>query len=418
MMNVLIIGNGGREAALAWKLAQSPAQPKLFMPTGNDGLNEIAICVELGDDVVGFCQKHEIDFVVVGGEAPLLEGLGDRLRSAGIKAFAPSAQAAQLEGSKTFTRKICDEYKIPSPKWQNFTEANPAKKYIAAQEFPLVIKADGLAAGKGVVIAENLTQAQTAIDDIFDGKFGKPSLVVEEFMTGREASFFVLSDGITAKPFSSAQDHKRAFDNDEGPNTGGMGAFSPAIIMTPEIENEVMVKIIEPTLQAMRDKGTPFIGVLYAGLMLTPQGAKLVEFNVRFGDPECQTLMMRLESDLLEILLACVEGQLASQQIKWKKTFAALIVMAAGGYPEEYQKGAEIKGLDEVSRLAQVFFAAIKLKNGLYLANGGRVLNVAALGDTLKIACDKAYQAIAKIDWRSGFYRHDIGKKYMGGENG
>ena len=428
-MNVLIIGTGGREAALAWKLGQSALAPKIYMEQGNAGLEAYADCQPLGDDVVAFCADKKIDFVVVGPEAPLLDGVGDRLRAAGIKVFAPSAKAAQLEGSKTFTRKLCAEFGIPSPRWRAFDKADEALKYIAQELFPLVIKADGLAAGKGVVIAQDAQQARAAIDDVFAGKFGTPSLLVEEFMEGEEASFFVLTDGKTAKPFGSAQDHKRAFDNDKGPNTGGMGAFSPAVIITPDLEQQVMTKIIEPTLAAMRAKGIPFCGVLYAGLMINKGEAKLVEFNVRFGDPECQILMMRLESDLLAHLLACADGRLAGEEIAWKKEHGALVVMAARGYPAHYEKGSEIRGLKKFDFAkaqargraggageadVRIFSAAILEKNGVYLSNGGRVLNVAALGKTLPLACAKAYEAIESIDWQGGFYRTDIGKRYTG----
>ena len=411
-MNVLIIGTGGREAALAWKIAQSQLKPTIYMAQGNDGLRAFATCLPIGEDVVGFCRAKKIDFVIIGPEAFLLDGVGDSLRAAGIKVFAPSSAAAQLEGSKTFTRQLCAEHNIPAPKWQSFDDEKAAKEYIENENFPLVVKADGLAAGKGVVIAQDKTQARAAIEDIFNGKFGAASLVIEEFMEGAEASFFVLTDGTTALPFGTAQDYKRAFDGDEGPNTGGMGAFSPAMIMTPQLKQQVMTEIINPTLDAMRAQGAPFQGVLYAGLMIKDGRAKLVEFNVRFGDPECQALMLRLESDLLAHLLACAEGRLAQEQVKWREDYAALIVMAARGYPEAYQKATEIKGLEKVKEaaLAQVFCAAVLYKNGVYLANGGRVLNIAALGDSLERARLKAYGAIELIDWQEGFYRTDIGK--------
>ncbi len=419
-INVLIIGSGGREDALAWKIAASRRAGNIFCAPGNAGIAraETVRCVKISahdqQAVAEFCGQEKIDLVVIGPEGALTAGLADYLRQYGLKVFGPSAAAARLESSKAFTRKLCAQYNIPSPAWRAFDDEAAAKQFIQDHDYPLVVKADGLAAGKGVTIAENRAQAEKAIDDILSGKFGVGSLLVEEFMEGEEASFFVLSDGESARIFGTAQDHKRAFDGDQGPNTGGMGAFSPAAIVSPAMEREIMAQIIEPTLQAMRDQNAPFTGVLYAGLMITGGGVKLVEFNVRFGDPECQVLMMRLKSDLLDLLWAAACGRLAEQEIIWHEDHAMTVVMATQGYPESYATGSRIEGLDEAAALdrVKIFHAATLYDDGVWQANGGRVLNVSACGKSLEQARAQAYSAIDRIHWPEGFFRSDIGQKF------
>ena len=407
--NVLIIGSGGREDALAWKIAASPRAGNVFCVPGN-----VHIAIDDDQALAEFCRREKIDLVVIGLEASLVAGLGDKMRAQGIKVFGPSAMAARLEGSKKFTRELCRDYDIPSPSWQAFDEPQMAKDFIAAQKFPLAVKADGLAAGKGVIIAENKEEAEKAIDDILCGKFGARSLLIEEFMQGEEVSFFALSDGNCVRAFGTAQDHKRAFDGDKGPNTGGMGAFSPARMMSSEMEEEVMTKIINPTLAAMREKNAVFTGVLYAGLMMTAQGIKLVEFNVRFGDPECQVLMMRLKSDFLELLLSVAEQRLDAQEIIWHDDHALTVVMATRGYPGAYERGSAITGLGAAEALddVKIFHAATTLcGDGVWQANGGRVLNVSARGKSLEQARLRAYCAVNEINWPEGFFRSDIGQK-------
>ncbi len=416
-MNVLLIGGGGREHALAWKLAQSPLLDRLYCAPGNAGIAAAAECVALDIDdhegVARFCKEKDIGLVVIGPEAPLVAGLADDLEAAGIKVFGPSRAAAALEGSKGFTKDLCARNGIPTARYKRFTQPDPALFYVMGQELPIVIKADGLAAGKGVIIAETTEQASKAIDDSFLGVFGSAGkeIVIEEFLDGEEASFFALVDGETALPLATAQDHKRAFDGDQGPNTGGMGAYSPAPIMTPELSAQVMEKIVEPTVRAMAERGTPFKGVLYAGLMIKDGVAKLIEYNVRFGDPEAQVLMMRLKSDLLPALLGVAEGRLADTALDWHDNPALCVVMAANGYPGAYEKGTEIKGLDEAGAdpQVQIFHAGTRREGNRILADGGRVLGVTARGHDVREAQARAYAAVDKIDWPGGFCRRDIG---------
>jgi phosphoribosylamine--glycine ligase len=416
-MNILIIGSGGREHALAWKIAASPLVDQLYCAPGNAGIAREAQCVAIDPDdhaaVIAFCKARAIDFVVVGPEAPLAEGLVDDLEGAGIKAFGPSKAAARLEGSKGFTKDLCRAHGIRTAAYERFTAVTPAKAYVRAHGAPIVIKADGLAAGKGVVVAQTLAEAETAIDMILGGGLGEAGaeLVIEEFLAGEEASFFVLCDGETALPLATAQDHKRAFDGDEGPNTGGMGAYSPAPVMTPEMSQRALDEIVLPTIRAMRDMGAPYKGVLYAGLMITPDGPKLIEYNVRFGDPECQVLMLRLMSDLVPALMAARDGMLKSFDLRWVPDVALTVVMAARGYPGHYEKGSVIVGLNEAEKVddVEIFHAGTKDERGHIVANGGRVLNVSALGKTVSAARERAYAAIDRIRWPDGFCRRDIG---------
>jgi phosphoribosylamine--glycine ligase len=416
-MNLLLIGGGGREHALAWKLRQSPLLDRLYCAPGNAGIEAVAECVALDvadhAAVIGFCRENDIGLVVIGPEAPLVAGLADDLQAAGIKVFGPSRAAAALEGSKGFTKDLCAEYGIPTAAYRSFDDASAAKAYVAMQSLPIVVKADGLAAGKGVVIAETHEQANAAIEDCFGGAFGPAGdkLVIEQFLDGEEASFFALVDGETALPLATAQDHKRAFDGDQGPNTGGMGAYSPAPIMTPQLCAQVMQQIILPTVRAMQARGTPFKGVLYAGLMLKNGAAKLIEYNVRFGDPEAQVLMLRLKSDLLPALLAVAEGRLSGVALDWHDDAALCVVMATRGYPGSYAKGSEIKGLDAAGAgpNVQVFHAGTKRDGRRILADGGRVLGVTARGAGIVAAQTRAYAAVDKIDWPGGFCRRDIG---------
>ncbi|MBO6666880.1 phosphoribosylamine--glycine ligase [Parvibaculum sp.] len=416
-MNILVIGSGGREHALCWAIARSPECGKLYCAPGNGGIAEVAECAALSahdfDSIVAFVREKDIGFVVVGPEDPLVKGLVDRLDAEGIASFGPSAKAARLEGSKGFTKDICAEYGIPTAAYGRFSDAAAAKAFIAAHGVPIVVKADGLAAGKGVIIAMTMPEAETAIDAIFGGRFGEAGaeVVVEEFLEGEEASFFALCDGEHVRPLVTAQDHKRVFDNDEGPNTGGMGAYSPAPVMTPELTERVMKEIVEPTVRAMRDKGAPYKGVLYAGLMITKTGPQLIEYNARFGDPECQVLMMRLASDVVPLLKSCHDGTLDKAEISWKDEVALTVVMAAAGYPGDYRKNTEIKGLKQAAALdhVQIFHAGTKAEGGRIYATGGRVLNVTATGATTAEAQARAYEAIARIDWPEGFCRRDIG---------
>jgi phosphoribosylamine---glycine ligase len=416
-MNILLLGSGGREHALAWKIAASPLADRLFCAPGNAGIAQQAQCValDLADHpaIIAFCRAQGVDFVVVGPEAPLCAGIVDDLEAAGIKAFGPGRVAARLEGSKGFTKDLCRAAGIPTAAYRRFRAADDAKAYVRARGVPIVVKADGLAAGKGVVVAESLAEAEAAIDMILGGELGAAGveLVVEEFLTGEEASFFALCDGETALPLASAQDYKRAFDGDKGPNTGGMGAYSPAPIVDDAISARVMDEIIQPTLRAMRAMGAPYKGVLYAGLMITAEGPKLIEYNVRFGDPECQVLMPRLMSDLLPALLASRDSVLKSLDLRWHQQAALTVVMAANGYPGAYTKGSAIEGLAEAAAVdgVEIFHAGTRQDGGRILANGGRVLNVSALGRTVSEAKARAYAAIAHIRWPEGFYRHDIG---------
>jgi phosphoribosylamine--glycine ligase len=416
-MNILLLGSGGREHALAWKLSSSPLLTKLWCAPGNAGIAQHAECVALDvadhDAVIAFCRSHTIDFVVVGPEAPLAAGIVDDLADAGIKAFGPSRAAARLEGSKGFTKDLCQANNIPTAAYQRFTDADKAKAYIRAQGAPIVVKADGLAAGKGVVVAETLQQAEDAIDMMLSGGFGEAGAeaVVEEFLVGEEASFFVLCDGEHALALATAQDHKRAYDGDHGPNTGGMGAYSPAPVMTEAMCARAMDEIIYPTLRAMRAMGAPYKGVLFAGLMITDDGPKLIEYNCRFGDPETQVLMIRLMSDLLPALIASADGQLKHFDLRWFPQPALTVVMAAKGYPGDYEKGTRIAGLDRAAKIegVEIFHAGTQASGDWILANGGRVLNVTASGKTVGEAQRRAYEAIGLINWPEGFCRRDIG---------
>jgi phosphoribosylamine--glycine ligase len=416
-LNVLLIGGGGREHALAWKLKQSPLLGTLYCAPGNAGIAEIAetLSLDVGDHgaVASLCREKDIGLVVIGPEAPLVAGLTDDLEAQGIRVFGPSRAAAQLEGSKGFTKDLCARAGIPTAAYARFTDAPAAKAYVATQKLPIVIKADGLAAGKGVTIAETKAEADAAIDACFSGAFGAAGseVVIEEFLRGEEASFFALVDGVTALPLAAAQDHKRAYDHDQGPNTGGMGAYSPAPIMTDALCSRTMSEIIEPTVRAMSEAGTPFKGVLYAGLMIADGAPKLIEYNVRFGDPECQVLMLRLRSDLLPALLAVAEGRLAGLALEWHDDPALCVVMAAKGYPGAYAKGSEIKGLDDAARDpdVQIFHAGTRRDGDRILADGGRVLGVTAKGRDIREAQARAYAAVDKIDWPGGFCRRDIG---------
>ena len=414
--NILVLGSGGREHALAWKIVQSPLLGTLYCAPGNGGMAALAENVALDmadhDAVIEFCRDKAIDLVVIGPEAPLVAGLADDLSTANIAAFGPGKIAAQLEGSKGYTKDLCAEADIPTAAYGRFDNACDALAYLDTQKAPIVVKADGLAAGKGVIIAEDMQTARDAVEDIFDGAFGEAGaeLVVEEFMTGEEASFFVLCDGENALPMATAQDHKRVGDGDTGPNTGGMGAYSPASIMTPALIDQTMETIIKPTLAAMSRRGAPYRGVLYAGLMLTPQGPKLVEYNARFGDPECQVLMLRLQSDIVPALEAAATGSVANMTLNWHDDAAMTVVMAAEGYPGSYEKGTVINGLDNVDEATIVFHAGTaRDEDGTITATGGRVLNVTARGKTVAQAQASAYAGIKAIDWPQGFCRHDIG---------
>ncbi len=420
-MNILILGSGGREHALAWKIAASPLTEKLYCAPGNAGIAREAICVplDLADHaaVIAFCRTNHMDFVVVGPEAPLCAGIVDDLEAAGIKAFGPSKAAARLEGSKGFTKDLCRNNGIPTAAYERFTAIGPAKAYLRARGAPIVIKADGLAAGKGVVVAQDMAEAESAVDMMFaggvSGILGEAGgeIVIEDFLDGEEASFFALCDGETAIALTTAQDHKRAYDGDKGPNTGGMGAYSPAPNIDDAMAARVMREIIAPTLRAMKTSGCPYKGVLYAGLMITADGPKLIEYNARFGDPETQVLMLRLKSDLMPALLASRDGMLKSFDLRWYNEPALTVVMAAKGYPGPYARGTVIEGLDEAGEVegVEIFHAGTKAEGGKILANGGRVLNVSAIGKTVREAQARAYEAVSRIRWPDGFCRHDIG---------
>ena len=415
-MRVLVVGSGGREHALAWKLSQSPNLTALFVSPGNGGTQKVATNLDCditdNDAVVALARDNAIDFVVVGADAQVVQGLGDAVRAAGIDCFCPSRAAGQLEGSKSFTKALCDEMNIPTAAYRTFDAAAPALDYIRGHRLPVVIKADGLALGKGVTVAATLADAEHAVGDCFAGAFGASgaSVVIEDFLDGEEASFFVLCDGEKILPLATAQDHKRAFDGDMGPNTGGMGAYSPAPVMTPAITARAIGEIIEPTVRGLKARGTPYQGVLYAGLMLTADGPKLIEYNARFGDPETQVLMPRLKSDLLELLLATARGELAGKTVEWRPEVALTVAIATVGYPGSYEKGSEIHGADSLdSEDLVVFHAGTKRQGNRLFANGGRVLNVTALGHSVAEAKQRAEAAIAQIDWPEGFHRHDIG---------
>jgi len=413
-MKILIIGSGGREHALVWKIKQSPLVTQIFCSPGNAGIGQDVTNIALSDDaaIITFCQKEAIDLVVIGPEVPLVEGLADRLNAANITVFGPSQQAARLEGSKGFTKEICRKYHIPTADYECFSDLQAAKAYITQHKTPIVIKADGLAAGKGVTVAMNEAEALQAIEDIMGGKFGEAgaSVVIEEFLEGEEASFFALCDGEEAILFASAQDHKRVGDGDTGANTGGMGTYSPAPIMTEALNQQVMETIIYPTLKAMKAEGCPFKGVLFAGLMIEKEQAKLIEFNTRFGDPETQVMLMRLESDILPALLACAKGGIKDIALQFSEDAAVCVVMAAKGYPESYHKGSILNGIEKADALegVKVFHAGTALQGEHIVANGGRVLGVTAIAKDIASAQAKAYQAVNTIDWKEGFYRTDI----------
>jgi phosphoribosylamine--glycine ligase len=416
-MNILVLGSGGREHALAWKMAASPLVERLYCAPGNAGIAKECELVMLDpadhSAVIAFCKASRIDLVVVGPEAPLCAGIVEDLEAAGIKAFGPSKAAARLEGSKGFAKDLCRVNNIPTAAYERFDAAAPAKAFVRSRGAPIVVKADGLAAGKGVVVADSIAQANAAIDTMLGGELGAAGrqIVVEEFLEGEEASFFALCDGEQAIPLASAQDHKRAYDGDCGPNTGGMGAYSPAPVMTAEHGRRAMEEIVLPTVRAMKAMGTPYKGVLYAGLMITADGPKLIEYNVRFGDPECQVLMLRLMSDLVPALLACCDGMLKNFDLRWYPQAALTVVMAAKGYPGSYARGSAIEGLGAAAQVegVEIFHAGTLAWQGRVLANGGRVLDVSAVGNTVAQAQARAYQAVDRIRWSDGFCRRDIG---------
>ena len=425
-MNILVVGSGGREHALCWAIAKSPKCNRLYCAPGNAGIADVAECVAVsGEDVNGlvtFAKNQAIELVIVGPEAPLVLGLVDALAAAGIKAFGPSAAAAELEGSKAFMKDLFAKYNIPTAAYGRFTNFDDAVAYVRQQGAPIVIKASGLAAGKGVILAQTEAEALEALDQMMIQKsFGDAGdeVVIEEFLDGEEASFFALVDGETALPLISAQDHKAAYDGDKGPNTGGMGAYSPAPVMTPELAQEIMDTIIQPTIDGMAAEGCPYKGVLFAGLMIKDGKPKTLEFNVRFGDPECQVLMVRLSSDLVEALDAAATGRLNEIKLIWREETALVVVMAAEGYPGAYEKGSEIKNLDQANVIddVTVFHAGTQAENGKILTSGGRVLGVTALGADVAEAQNKAYQAVDSIDWEQGFCRRDIGWRAIARNN-
>src|ERR1700752_608658 len=423
-MKILLLGSGGREHALAWKIAASPLTTKLWCTPGNAGIAKEAECVpiDITDHaaVVALCKGLAVDFVVGGPDNPLVAGIVDDIEAAGFRAFGPTKAAARLEGSKGFTKDLCRKYGIPTAAYERFTDAASAKAYVRAQGAPIVVKADGLALGKGVVVAQTIAEAEAAIDMMFGGAFGASGneLVIEEFLSGEEISFFALCDGETAIPLASAQDHKRAFDGDKGPNTGGMGAYSPVPVFSDDLAKQTMDAFVQPTMRAMQVMGCPFKGILYLGLMLTAQGPKLIEYNVRFGDPECQVLMLRLMSDLVPALIAARDGQLKNFDLRWYDDAALTVAMATKGYPGSYGKGSVIRGLDAASAREEVeiFHAGTKAEGGKITANGGRVLNVCGMGKSVAEAQQRAYAAVDKIDWPEGFCRRDIGYLAIGQE--
>ncbi|SEV99425.1 phosphoribosylamine--glycine ligase [Cognatiyoonia koreensis] len=420
-MNILILGSGGREHALAWAIKQNPKCDRLIVAPGNAGMADVAWCADLnildGDAVATFAEENAIDLVVIGPEAPLAAGVGDSLRATGLLVFGPSEAAAKLEASKSFTKEICDAANAPTAAYAHFTDAEAARDYIKAQGAPIVVKADGLAAGKGVIVAMTEDEALAAIDDMFDGSFGDAGaeVVIEEFMDGEEASFFVLSDGETLLPIGTAQDHKRVGDGDTGPNTGGMGAYSPAPVMTDDVIAKTMDEIVTPTMMEMSKRGTPFQGVLFVGLMIKNGQPRLVEYNVRFGDPECQCLMMRLGGQVLDLVHACAEERLKDVQVNWADDHALTVVLAANGYPGPYEKGSVIKGLDTLPEdsFQMTFHAGTTLSGGQVTATGGRVLAATGRGASLKDAHERAYALIDQINWPGGFHRTDIGYRAL-----
>lgn len=413
-INVLLIGSGGREHALAWKLSASPVLGRLYAAPGNPGIAQHAHCAGLNtadhQAVIAFCKRKSIGLVIIGPEVPLVAGIVDDLAASGIKAFGPTKRAAQLEGSKGFTKDLCSRHGIPTARYTLVKSKQEAFDRLREHGVPVVIKADGLAAGKGVTVAFDRAEADAAIENLFTGK-SSAEAVIEEYLEGEEASFFALVDGAHAVPMATAQDHKRAHENDTGPNTGGMGAYSPALVMSEELCRRTMEDIIYPTIKAMQDLGAPFKGVLYAGLMITQEGPKLIEYNVRFGDPECQVLMLRLKDDLLTLLMAAVDGTLERVSVRWENHAALTVVMAAKGYPGDVMRGSEIRGLDEASALegVEIFHAGTAREGERLVANGGRVLSVTAIGRTISDAQALAYRAVDLIDWPEGFCRRDIG---------
>ncbi|WP_176085801.1 phosphoribosylamine--glycine ligase [Martelella sp. HB161492] len=423
-MNVLLIGSGGREHALAWKLAQSPRLETLYAAPGNPGIARHATCVALDIDdhaaIIAFCREKAVDLVVVGPEAPLVAGLADDLQAENIAVFGPSRAAAQLEGSKGFTKDLCARFNIPTGAYRRFTDAEAARIYLEEIGAPIVVKADGLAAGKGVTVAKTKKEALDAINDCFSGTFGAAGaeVVIEEFLIGEEASFFCLSDGKHALALATAQDHKAVGDGDLGPNTGGMGAYSPAPVMSAAMIERTMTEIIEPTIAGMAELGHPFQGVLYAGLMITDTGPQLIEYNARFGDPECQVLMMRLKSDLLDLLEASSNGTLDTVSAEWASDTALTVVMATNGYPGSYKKGSVISALPDDTATGRTFHAGTAFRDGNLVANGGRVLNITALGHNVTEAQTAAYEMIEDIDWKDGFCRRDIGWRAVAREQG
>ena len=421
-MKVLVIGGGGREHALVWKMAQSPLVDALYCAPGNPGIAQLAECVHIAADeidvLLDFARAEQIDLTVVGPEVPLTLGIVDRFQAAGLEIFGPNQAAARIEGSKSFSKDLMQKYGIPTAAYETFTDRDAAVAYIKAQGAPIVVKADGLAAGKGVVVAMTEAQAITAIDDIMlDKVFGAAgsSVVIEEFMAGEEASFFAFTDGKNILPLASSQDHKRIFDNDEGPNTGGMGAYSPAPVVTAALHDEIVATIVRPTIAGMASEGCPYSGILYVGLMIRDGKPRVVEYNARFGDPEAQPLLMRMKSDIVPVLQACARGDLRQDAIEWHDKAAVCVVMASGGYPAAYEKGFEILGLDEAAALDDVvvFHAGTSLEAGKVVNTGGRVLGVTGLGGTVAEAIANAYRAAAKITWQGAQYRRDIGKKAL-----
>jgi phosphoribosylamine--glycine ligase len=422
-MRILVVGGGGREHALCWAISASPLCTKLFCAPGNAGIAQVAECIDVGaEDIPGqvaLAQRLKIDFVVIGPDAPLVAGMADAFAAAGLKVFGPSKAAARLEGSKSFTKELCRRHDIPTAAYERFTDLDKAIAYIKAQGAPIVVKADGLAAGKGVIVAETVDQAIEAVRDMLAGnRFGAAgaSVVIEEFMEGEEVSLFALCDGEHVLPLDAAQDHKRAFDGDKGPNTGGMGAYSPVPSFEQAMFEQAMRKIILPTVRGMKDEGIPFKGVLYAGLMIDGNGPRLVEYNCRFGDPECQVLMMRLKSDIVPALIACADGGLKHLDLRWSNDVALTVILATKGYPDAYPRGSEIRGLAEAGKVegVEIFHAGTKADGTRILANGGRVLNVTAMAPTVEEARARAYRAVDLIDWSEGFCRRDIAWRAVG----
>ena len=421
-MRILVVGGGGREHALCWAISASPLCTKLYCAPGNAGIAQVAECAAVGaEDIPGqvaLAQRLQIDFVVIGPDAPLVAGLADGFAAAGIKVFGPSKAAAQLEGSKSFTKELCRRHNIPTAAYERFTDLDKAIAYIKAAHLktggaPIVVKADGLAAGKGVIVAETVDQAIDAVRDMLAGnRFGAAgaSVVIEEFMAGDEVSLFALCDGEHVLPLVGVQDHKRAFDGDKGPNTGGMGAYSPVPLLDQAMFDRAMREIVLPTVRGMKAEGLPFKGVLYAGLMIDKNGPRLVEYNCRFGDPECQVLMMRLKSDIVPALIACADGGLKHLDLRWSDQTALTVILATRGYPDAYKNGSEIRGLAEAGKVegVEIFHAGTKVEGGRTLANGGRVLNVTAIAPTVEEARARAYRAVDLIDWPEGFCRRDI----------